>query len=341
MPTSPSALADVGPAAAPSSARVVVLTTGGTIAGAAKHSDDHSGYVAGALSAAELLRAVPPLADLPLETEAVGAIDSKDMGPGLWRPLVMRLAHHLARQDVAGVVVTHGTDTLEETVWLLQRVLSPAKPVMMVAAMRPSTALSADGPQNLLDAVRAARVPALAGVHACFGGRIWAAQDVHKRHSYQVDAFGAVDASPVAIVVEGKVLQVAVPRSEAAERAQGSGFGPDIVQRPWPWVGLLTSHADARPEAVRAWVAAGLKGLVVAGTGAGTIHEAWQAPLAEAQAAGVVVTLATRCAAGPVLAKADPQWRVYAGLSAVKARMELTLALMADEGGLQPGQASA
>jgi L-asparaginase len=341
MPTSPSPLADARPVDGSSSARVVVLTTGGTIAGAATHSDDHSGYVAGALGAAELLRAVPPLADLPLETEAVGAIDSKDMGPGLWRPLVMRLAHHLARQDVAGVVVTHGTDTLEETVWLLQRVLSPVKPVMMVAAMRPSTALSADGPQNLLDAVRAARVPALAGVHACFGGRIWAAQDVHKRHSYQVDAFGAVDASPVAMVVEGKVLQIAVPHGEAAERARGPAFGPHIVQRPWPWVGLLTSHADARPEAVRAWVAAGLQGLVVAGTGAGTVHAAWQAPLAEAQAAGVALALATRCAAGPVLARTEPQWRVYAGLSAVKARVELALELMAGDDGRGSGQASA
>lgn len=341
MPTPPSPLAVAGPDDASPSTRVVVLTTGGTIAGAATHSDDHSGYVAGALGAAELLRAVPPLADVPIETEAVGAIDSKDMGPGLWRPLVAALARHLARQDVTGVVVTHGTDTLEETVWLLQRVLAPAKPVMMVAAMRPSTALSADGPQNLLDAVRAARVPALAGVHACLGGRIWAAQDVHKRHSYQVDAFGAADAAPVAMVVEGQVVPVAAPCSEAAARARGPALGPDLVQRPWPWVGLLTSHADARPEAVRAWVGAGVRGLVVAGTGAGTVHAAWHAPLAEAQAAGVAVALATRCAAGPVLAPAAAPWRVYPGLSAVKARVELALELMAAEDDRRSGQASA
>lgn len=319
---------------------VVVLGTGGTIAGAAGRSDDHSGYRAGALGPQDLVAAVPPLARHALELEAVAAVDSKDMGPEVWAPLALRLAFHLARDEVSGAVVTHGTDTLEETAWFLQRVLRPRKPVILVAAMRPATALSADGPQNLLDAVRVACVPALAGVHACLAGRVWAAADVTKLHSYRVDAFGALDAAPVAWVIEDRVVMA----GRALPGPSESRLGPTLDEthpRPidlswlqperWPWVGVLTGHADARPEAVRAWVAAGVRGLVVAGTGAGTVHEAWQAPLRAAQATGVAIALATRCAGGPVVADPPAGWRVYPGLGAVKARVELALELM------QPG----
>src|SRR5438067_359079 len=158
-------------------AKVVVLGTGGTIAGTASDASDNVGYTAGQLSVAHLVRAVPALADVPIECEQVAQLDSKDMSHAVWRLLARRCAHHLGRDDVAGVVVTHGTDTLEETAWFLQRVLAPAKPIVMTAAMRPATALQSDGPQNLLDAVMVARTPGARGVAVVLAGRVHGARD--------------------------------------------------------------------------------------------------------------------------------------------------------------------
>src|SRR6185436_13132267 len=99
--------------------------------------------------------------------------DSKDMDFATWRALAVRVAGHLARREVAGVVVTHGTDTLEETAYFLQRVLAPAKPIVLTAAMRPASALSPDGPANLLDAVAIAGTPGARGAVVVFGGAAW------------------------------------------------------------------------------------------------------------------------------------------------------------------------
>ncbi len=105
---------------------VVLLGTGGTIAGASARAGDNVGYTAAQRSVAALLAAVPALAAMPIECEQVAQLDSKDMDASTWRALTRRVAHHLARPQVAGVVITHGTDTLEETAWLLHRVLAPA-----------------------------------------------------------------------------------------------------------------------------------------------------------------------------------------------------------------------
>ena len=139
-----------------SSTRRVILGTGGTIAGRATRAGDNVGYVAGQVNAQDLIGAVPALAGMPLEVEQVAQIDSKDMGFAVWQRLAQRVAHHLVREEVTGVVITHGTDTLEETAYFLQQVLRPTKPVVLTCAMRPATALVPDGLQNLLDAVAVA-----------------------------------------------------------------------------------------------------------------------------------------------------------------------------------------
>ena len=126
--------------------RIVILGTGGTIAGQSAARTDNVGYRAGELGVAQLVAAIPALAGWPLEAEQVAQLDSKDMSHAIWRALAERVAAHLARPDVAGLVITHGTDTLEETAWLLHRVLAPTKPVVLTAAMRPASALQADGP---------------------------------------------------------------------------------------------------------------------------------------------------------------------------------------------------
>ncbi|HEX7689046.1 MAG TPA: asparaginase, partial [Burkholderiaceae bacterium] len=175
---------------------VVILATGGTIAGSAATATDTTGYRAGALGVEALIAAVPALAAHRLESEAVAAIDSKDMDIETWQRLAARVAHHLARPEVAGVVVTHGTDTLEETAYFLHRVLAPAKPVVLTAAMRPASALSPDGPANLLDAVYVAGTPGARGVCLAFGGAVWHPVGLRKVHTLRTAAFDAGDAGP-------------------------------------------------------------------------------------------------------------------------------------------------
>ena len=137
--------------------RLAVLGTGGTIAGRATRANDNVGYVAGQVSVADLVGAVPVLQGLSLDVEQVAQLDSKDMGFAVWKALAARVAFHLERPEVAGIVITHGTDTIEETAFFLQSVLRPGKPVVLTCAMRPATALVPDGPQNLSDAVAVAR----------------------------------------------------------------------------------------------------------------------------------------------------------------------------------------
>ncbi len=131
--------------------KIVVLATGGTLAGTAADPGDNIGYRAAQLGIDQLLEAIPALRGLPVQAEQVAQIDSKDMSFEIWRALALRCRHWLAQVDVAGLVITHGTDTLEETAFFLQSVLAPAKPVVLTAAMRPATALLADGPQNIVD----------------------------------------------------------------------------------------------------------------------------------------------------------------------------------------------
>ncbi|MGL6110903.1 MAG: asparaginase, partial [Rubrivivax sp.] len=143
---------------------VVVLGTGGTIAGTAANAADNVGYSAAQLGVQALLASVPALAGRPTECEQVAQVDSKDLSHALWLLLARRVAHHLQRPEVCGAVIAHGTDTLEETAFFLHAVLAPGKPVVLTAAMRPATSLLADGPQNLLDAVTVAREPGARGV---------------------------------------------------------------------------------------------------------------------------------------------------------------------------------
>ena len=305
--------------------RVVILGSGGTIAGVAADPTEHTRYVAGQLGVAELINAVPPLAAMAIEAEQVAQLDSSAMTVTVWQALARRAAFHLARDEVAGVVITHGTDTLEETAWFLQRVLAPRKPLVLTAAMRPATALSADGPQNLLDAVRVARAGQGRGVLLVFASRVHGAHGVQKMHSYRVDAFDSPDAGALAHLEEG-VLHLLRPWPE------GEPLGLERITREptrWPWVEIVTSHAGARPDAVSALVRAGVQGLVIAGSGGGSVHDALKPTLAQASVAGVVIALATRCAAGAVHAPRPEAWRVYPGLNAVKSRVELTLELLA------------
>jgi len=304
---------------------VVILATGGTIAGTAAAATDTTGYRAGALGVEALIAAVPALAEHRLESESVAAIDSKDMDVATWQRLAQRAAHHLARPEVAGVVITHGTDTLEETAYFLQRVLAPAKPVMLTAAMRPASALSADGPANLLDAVTVAATPGARGVGLVFAGAVWAAVGLRKIHTLRTSAFAGSDCGPIARL-EGGVLRAFRdwPRGEALGLARIAA-APDA----WPRVEIVLNHSSADGRLVDAVVASGARGIVVAGTGHGTVSKRLDDALARARDAGVRVARASRCAFGPVLPHDAADVEAVGELSAVQARVELQLALLA------------
>jgi len=303
---------------------IVILGTGGTIAGTARSAADGVGYTAAQLRVEDLLAAVPTLAGRRLEAHQVAQLDSKDMDFRTWRALASAVQAQLARPEVGGIVITHGTDTLEETAYLLHRVLGPTKPVVLTAAMRPATALAPDGPQNLADAVQVAAAPGATGVVVAFAGRVHDAVQVRKTHSYRVDAFESADGALVARVEEGVVRLL-------GRWPAGEALGPGRIAAPaerWPRVDIVMNHAGADGRVVRALLAAGVDGIVAAGTGNGTLSVALDAALRDAEARGVRVVRSTRCDAGPVMDL--PGLLPAAGaLSPVKARIELILALLA------------
>lgn len=304
--------------------RVVILGTGGTIAGTAASAGDNVGYSAAQLGVAQLVAAVPALAEVPIEAEQVAQLDSKDMSLAVLRRLAERVQVQLDRPEVAGVVVTHGTDTLEETAWLLHRVLHAPKPVVLTAAMRPATSLQADGPQNLLDAVTVARSAGCGGVVAVLAGRVWAGAELRKVHSYRLEAFAAGDPGALGWLEEGR-LRHARPWPPA----QGLGVAHlPADEAAAPWVAIVTSHAGASGREVDALVAAGVRGLVVATTGNGSIHRALAAALQRAQAAGVAVLRASRCAFGGIVGEPGAEFDSAEALTPAQARLALLLRLV-------------
>lgn len=310
--------------------KIVVLGTGGTIAGTSSTTGDNVGYTAAQVGVHLLLAGVPGLRELgesAMVIEQVAQIDSKDMDFEVWRALALRCAHHLADAQVCGVVITHGTDTIEETAWFLQQVLNTPKPVVLTCAMRPSTALAPDGPQNLLDAVAVALAPEATGVLVVAAGEIHSARRVQKVHPYRVQAFSSGDAGPVGWVEEGRVRLVTNwPAALTQEAPVAINSIADAALL--PWVEIVMSHAGASGLAVDALTREGVKGIVVACTGNGTIHHVLEAALLRAQAAGVRVVRAARCTEGQIIPKPGDTLPDSQGLSPVKARVSMMLELL-------------
>ncbi len=312
--------------------KIMVLGTGGTIAGRASAAGDNVGYVAGEVGIQALLEGVPGLAEAaqgPWAAEQVAQIDSKDMDGAVWLALAQRAQAHLDDPGVRAVVVTHGTDTLEETAWFLQCVLKTRKPVVLTCAMRPATAYEPDGPQNLRDALAVVNAPGACGVLAVCAGVVHGAHRVHKVHPYRTDAFGSGDGGPLGWVEEGRV-RLAHGWPQAPD-----GWGQAALEKiaagtPWPRVEIVMSHAGASGAVVDALVRDGVQGLVVAATGNGTLHHALQAALERAQQAGAAVRVTTRCPLGQVLSLpwAHAALPLSPGLIPIKARVSLLLELL-------------
>ncbi|OYT90580.1 MAG: L-asparaginase [Burkholderiales bacterium PBB3] len=324
--------------------KVVFLGTGGTIAGRSADRSDNVGYQAAQVGVAQLLEGLPALAaalqGITPESEQVAQVDSKDMDWPQWQALHTRALHHLQRDDVGALVITHGTDTLEETAFFLSQALPSdllaSKPVVLTCAMRPSTADFPDGPQNLCDAAVVANSPGAEGVLVVCAAAVHTARDMQKVHPYRLDAFSSGEAGPTGWVEEGQVrwarplpqdgggampgLQLptgAWPRVEIVLNAVGVGVGGAVVRA----LCATPAEPDAR-----------VGGIVVAGTGNGTINHDMAAALASARAQGVRVVVTTRCASGQLVgARGLPVVDAeYLGLSVVKARIALVLELLGE-----------
>lgn len=317
------------------SRKIVVLATGGTIAGLAAQPSDHH-YTAALLPVADLLRDLDlgaAASGWTLASEQVAQIDSKDMTHAVWAELARRCAVHLACADVAGLVITHGTDTAEETAFFLQSVLRPSKPVALTGAMRPANAPDADGPGNLRDALHwvrhAVEEPQLAAhVVLVAAGEVHAAQAVQKVFSDRPEAFSSGPQGPLARIAPGgtQVLGQPVVQDWRAPSVAQLGKG-----EAWPEVRLVHSHAGADGREVRALMALPHppRGWVVAGTGAGTVHRELARALQEAQQRGAQVWCTSRCVWGRASKPEAHGWHIAHGLNAAKARIALTLDLMA------------
>ena len=300
--------------------RIVILGTGGTISGLSGSAGGNVNYRAGQVGAGQLLQSAGVGGSV--EVEQVAQVDSKDMDAAVWHALAARCRWWIAQADVAGIVVTHGTDTLEETAFFLHSAVAASRPVVLTGAMRPANAFAPDGPQNLRDALVVARTPGARGVMALFAGVLHGAREVRKVHPYRLDAFDSGEAGPLGWVEEGVVrLQRDWPMPSTA-----TADLPPPDQ--WPRVEIVMNYAGASGAVVEALLAQGVQGLVVAGTGNGSLHHALEAALLKAQAAGVPVLRSTRCLNGRVLPKPGDSIPDSKGLTPVKARVVLILRLL-------------
>ena len=318
--------------------RVVVLGTGGTIAGRAASAGDNIGYKAGEVGVADLLQGIGAPSGVTLVAEQVAQVDSKDMSFNVWHQLARRCTHWSNVPDVIGIVITHGTDTLEETAFFLHSALPAEKPVVLTCAMRPSTALAPDGPQNVRDAIAVAVTAGAHGVTVVCAGTVHSAVDVQKVHTYRLDAFASGDAGPLGYVEEGALRRV------REWPAGGTAFvGLDALMKlegisadvEWPRVEIVMSHAGATGAVIDALMAPGaqgavgpVRGLVLAATGNGTLRHEIEAAAGRARASGIKILRATRCVNGRILPRGDDAWPDAGGLSPVKARIALMLELM-------------
>jgi L-asparaginase type II len=311
--------------------RIAVLGTGGTIAGTGISSTQYSGYRAAVSGVDQLLAAIPALQDVAsLECEQVAQVASQNIGSATLLHLARRVNYWLNEMDCAGVIVTLGTNALEETAYFLNLVVKSRKTVVVTGAMRPSTSLSADGPMNLYRAVVAAASPLTAGlgVLVVMNDQVIAARDVHKMDTMTVDSFKA----PVFGIL-GWVLdkQVRLYKKPARVHTDDTEFDTSQMDT-LPRVDIVMGYQDDSGVAVSALVNAGAQGLVVAGAGTASLSDAMAEAVSAAVRSGVVVVRAPRSATGIVMKNIefdDSMHGTVAGdtLSPVKAKVLLALAL--------------
>jgi L-asparaginase len=283
----------IGSAGAAELPKVVILATGGTIAGEQKKPSE-AGYVAGQLAVDVLIDAVPELREIAQVTgEQIASVGSQDMNDQIWLKLLRRIDELVKDRAVDGIVVTHGTDTIEETAFFLDLTVATDKPVALVGAMRPATAKGADGPLNLLNAVKIVAAPESRGrgVLVTLNEEIHSAREVTKTNTTEVEAFTSPNAGPVGLFTAGHLHYYDAPGGE--RRHFELGDRADL-----PRVEIVYAHANMDAGLVKASAQAGAKGLVLAGVGNGNMSQSALEALAALAMQGTVVVRSSRVGSG-------------------------------------------
>lgn len=315
--------------------KIVVLGMGGTIAGMASDPQNPKEYKAGALGIADLIDSLGLSNDVQTDVLNVAQINSKDMQAPHWQALLS--AVDTANQDpqTRAVVITHGTDTLEETACLLEAMGPWSKPLVLTCAMLPANAADADGPGNLTDALNWASLTQHCAVFVVCAGKVHLSQEVQKLTTEKVDAFTS---GPQACFASKQDGQWHEHRDLAPLRHfQKPSLTYALTLQKWPRVEMVTNHALNDGAVVRALLATSgsedtpLAGIVLAGTGMGTASQGLEQALQKALDIGVKVWLSSRCLLGLAHAQAQTTWGVVSPLSAAKARTALCLSLMAEQ----------
>jgi len=310
---------------------VTILATGGTIAGAAA-SGTQAGYTSGAVTIDAMIAAVPGIGDLAtIKGEQIANVGSQDMSFDIMLKVAKRCNELLAGKDVDGIVVTHGTDTLEETAFFLNLTVKSDKPVVLVGSMRPSTAVSADGPLNLYNAVGVAVDPAAKGrgVMVVMNDWIHGAHSLTKTSTTAVQTFLSPARGLVGVASYGKNDFYGVPPWKHTTQTEFDVKNVTALPR----VDILYAYADMSPDLIDASVAAGAKGIVIAGVGNGNMTKASLEAAGRAAKKGVVVVRSSRVATGSVgrnVEVDDDKLGFVASdeLNPQKSRILLTLALL-------------
>ena len=310
--------------------RVVIVATGGTIAGAAE-STTAAGYKSGAVAVDVLIAAVPQMKSFAdVSGVQVASVGSQDMNDEIWLKLAGEVNRLLAQQDVDGVAITHGTDTMEETAYFLNLVVKSDKPVVLTGSMRPSTSLSADGPLNIYNAVGVASDPRAKGrgVLVVANDDIHGARAITKRHTTDVQTFTSPEAGLIGVCLFDNRDFV---RSPARAHTTATPFKVAAGQT-LPRVDIIYAHAGMSPDLIDAAVSNGAKGLVIAGVGDGNMTTPALDAMGRAIKKGVVVVRSTRVGEGVVrrnIEVSDDKLGTVASMELVpsKARVLLKLAL--------------
>ncbi|CVI63748.1 asparaginase (plasmid) [Agrobacterium leguminum] len=309
---------------------IAVVATGGTIAGSGATRTQMTGYKAGSVMVENLIASVPEIGQIAnIHGEQFLQIGSNEITAADWIALARRVNELVSKTELAGVVITHGTGTLEETAFFLNLVIKSEKPVVLVGSMRPATALSADGPLNLLNAVQVAadRKASGRGVLVVMNNEINGARDVTKSSTMNVAAFRSPDMGCLGYIVDGKV---AFYRDTTRRHTGLSEFSLSEVST-LPYVKIIYGHAGDDRLFIDAAIADGVEGLIYAGSGNAAIPIHAEAGLIDARKAGLVVVRSSRAGSGPAF-KSIPRWDEGGflksdTLSPHKARILLMLAL--------------
>jgi len=311
--------------------KVVILATGGTIAGAAA-SGTSAGYQSGAVAVDALIAAVPQLKDVAdVSGEQIASIGSQDMNDEVWLKLAKRVNEILAKPDVAGIAITHGTDTMEETSYFLNLVTKSDKPVVLTGSMRPSTAMSADGPLNIYNAVAIAADPMARGrgVMVTVDDDIHSGHDIVKTHTTDVGTMVSGEAGLIGATLFGKQTWY---RSPATLHTSKSEFRIEGVTA-LPRVDIIYAHANMSPDIITSAAEHGAKGIVIAGVGDGNMTAPAIDAVKQVIAKGVIVVRSSRTNGGIIrrnIELDDDKIGTVASmeLNPAKARVLLQLALL-------------